>query len=209
MNSELPAILVSLATPALALVLLFHTIARWCRRQPRGWSWFLGLSAIALTLVVLPVQGLPLARWLAGFVDHWSVPTLALLVTSVVQNFFNVELLRHEDRRAAWAFGALAGVALYPMALGLGPYDPFSHGWHFGPFFAVVGIVAVLLQWRRNRFGVVLLLAASAWALRVPESGNYWDCLLDPFYFLASLAALTSAACRARKLPAGPSSPQS
>jgi len=192
MSSPLPAILVSFAGPALALLLLFHALARGFHRQPQGWGWCLGLTAVALVILALPLEGLPLARWLAGVVDHWSIPLLTLLATTVAEKFFGVELLRRADRQAAWVFGAAAGATLYPLALGLGAFDPYSLGWHFGPLFAFVGMVAVILLWQRNRFGMVLFLAVGAWALRLPESGNYWDCLVDPFYSLVSLGVLGS-----------------
>jgi hypothetical protein len=50
---------------------------------------------------------------------------------------------------------------------------------------------------RKNRFGIVLVLAIAAWHLRAVESGNYWDCLIDPFYFLFSVGALGSWVWRA------------
>lgn len=206
MSSALPAILVSFAAPGLVLLVVFHTLGRRYRRQPQGWGWFLGSAAVALGVLALPFQGLPLARWLAGVVDHWSIPGLALLATMVSQKFFGVELLRRADRQAAWVFGAVAGVTLYPLALGLGPFDTYSLGWHFSPLFAIVGMVAVILQWWRNRFGVVLFLSAGAWALGLPESANYWDCLMDPFYFFASLGMLGSKLSRGRSPQIEPSS---
>ena len=115
------------------------------------------------------------------------IPLTALLISGVGQRCFGSELLRRQDRQAAWIFGAVAGVALYPLALGLGPVDPFSLGWYFGPLFAGMAVVSAFLLWKRNRFGVVLVLAILAWHLGVPESGNYWDCLVDPIYFLISL----------------------
>jgi len=199
MSASLPTIVVSFVAPALVLVMLFRMLARSLHKQVQGWGWCLGLMVVALVVLALPVQGLPLARWLAGFVDHWSVPLMALLATTVTQKFFGVELLRCADRQAAWVFGAVAGAALYPLALGLGSFDPYSLGWHFGPLFAVVGMIAVILQWRQNRFGVVLLLAVVAWVLRLPESGNYWDCLVDPIYFFGSFAALGSKLWRRRR----------
>lgn len=204
LSSALPAVLVSFAAPGLVLLMLFHALVGSFRRQPKGWRSCLGFAVVALGVLALPRQGLPLARWLAGVVDHWSILLLALLVATAAQKLFGVELLCRADRQAAWVFGAVAGATLYPLALGLGPFDPYSIGWHFGPLFAVVGMVTLALLWRRNRFGVVLLLAAVAWALRLPESGNYWDCLVDPFYFLASVGVLGSKLCRRRQLPLQP-----
>jgi hypothetical protein len=107
-------------------------------------------------------------------VDHWSVPSTVLLAAAGIQRLFGIDLLQRKDRQAAWLFGALAGLLLYPLA-----------------------VLAVVLIVRRNRFGVVLVLAIAAWHLRAVESGNYWDCLIDPFYFLFSAGALGSWAWRA------------
>ena len=185
-----PPVLVSFLAPALALMLFFGAVARSLRVNPQGLKWFLVLALVSCGVLLAPVDGLPLARRLAGVVDHWSIPLIALLAASVVHQFFEVELLRRRDRLTAWIFGAVAGLALFPMALGWGPVDPFSLGWHFGPLFAAVALLTVIMLWKQNRFGVVLVFAILAWHLGVPESGNYWDSLVDPIYFLVSLGAL-------------------
>ena len=168
--------------------------------RPQGAGWCLGLAGVSLGILFVPLDGLPLARCLAGLVDHWSLPLLALLAAAVVRQLLGVELLRPRDRLAAQWFGLVAGLFLYPMAVGWGPFDPYGLGWHFGPLFAAVGLLASLLLWRRNRFGIVLVLAILAWHLGVTESGNYWDCLMDPFYFLISVGMISgravSVACR-------------
>lgn len=184
------SVAVSFIVPALALMLGLGELARRCRLNPRGWRWCLGLALASLGLVLVPVAGLPLARWLAGIVDHWSMPLIALLVSAVAQRFFGIELLRWPDHQQAWLFGVVAGMVLYPASLGFGPVDVFGFGWHFGPLFAAMALLTAILLWRGNRFGLVLVLAISAWHLGVPESGNYWDCLVDPIYVLVSLGKL-------------------
>ncbi len=184
------AVIVSFIAPMLALMILFAALARRLQLNPHGAGWCVGLGLIALGTLMIPVAGLPLARVLAAVMDHWSVPLLTLLVTGVGKTFFETELLRHEDRRAMWVFGVVTGVILYPQALGIGSIDPFAYGWHFGPLFVLVGCVALLLQWRRNRFGVVLLLALFARLVGVTESGNFWDCLIDPVFFFVAIGAL-------------------
>src|ERR1035438_3485886 len=197
MKQPFAAIILSDLVPTMGLALIFAGIARLAGLHPRRWGWCAGLAIFSLAIMAVPLGGLPIARWLAGIVDHWSVPSTALLAATVIRLSFGIDLLRPNDRRAAWLFGALAGLFLYPLALGLGHYDPYSLGWHFGPLFVGVAVLACMLILRRNRFGVVLVLAIAAWHLRAVESGNYWDCLIDPFYFLFSVGALGSWVWRA------------
>ena len=100
-----------------------------------------------------------------------------------------------------WIFGVVTGVVLYPLALGIGSVDPFAYGWHFGPLFVLVGCVAMLLQWRRNRFGIVMLLTVFAWLASIAESGNLWDCLTDPVFFFVSIGALAMSLVTRLKQP--------
>jgi hypothetical protein len=197
MNPPLAAIILSYLVPTMGLALIFAGLARLVGLRPQRWGWCAGLAIFSLAIMAVPVGGLPIARWLAGIVDHWSVPSTALLAATVIRLSFGIDVLRPKDRRAAWLFGALAGLLLYPLALGWGHYDPYSLGWHFGPLFVGVAVLACGLILRKNRFGIVLVLAIAAWHLRAVESGNYWDCLLDPFYFLFSIGALGSWAWRA------------
>ncbi|MDH3592814.1 MAG: hypothetical protein OER88_13090, partial [Planctomycetota bacterium] len=75
---------------------------------------------------------------------------------------------------------------LYPAALGLGPIDPYAWG------FAGWGLPIVLLVfaawcWTTGRGVVALILfgAVAAYDLRLMESENLWDYVLDPFVALA------------------------
>ncbi len=190
MITPLASVIISFIAPMLALMILLAALARKLKFNPRGAGWCVGLGLIALGMLMIPVAGLPLARVLAAVMDHWSVPLLALLTAGVSKTFFRAELLRREDRRAIWIFGVVIGAILYPLALGIGSIDTFAYGWHFGPLFVLVGCVAMLLQWRGNRLGVVLLLAFSAWLVGIAESGNFWDCLTDPIFFFVSVGAL-------------------
>jgi hypothetical protein len=192
MNLCSPTIWVSFLAPTLALTWLLAAAAGACGLRLPGWKSGVGLGLLSLGMMLILAGGLPTARYLAGVIDHWSLPLIALLVSGLARRFLGVELLRPEDRKAAWYFGALAGVALYPLALGLGPIDPYGLGWRFGPLFAGMALLSSVLLWWGNRFGIVLVLAIAAWLFRLPESGNYWDCLLDPVYFIVSLVALVS-----------------
>lgn len=146
--------------------------------------------AAAAVVCWLPVAGLPLFRWGAGFVDHWSVPLVALLAADLLATTVGIECFRREDWRAGWAFGAVGGLVLYPAALGVGPLDPYSLGWMFGPLFAIMAVLTAGLLWRGNRFGIVLVAACAAWHLNLITSRNLWDFLMDPVYSLAGAIGL-------------------
>jgi hypothetical protein len=93
--------------------------------------------------------------------------------------------------RFFWRFGAVAGLVLYPAALGLGRWDPYSLGWGFSALFGLVGLLGAYHLICGNRFGWVVLIAIVAWQLRLLESRNYWDYLLDPVYFVVALSFMS------------------
>lgn len=187
MNTQVAPVILSFIGPVLALMLFFAAVSRRCGLNPRGAGWCVGLALVSFGLLLIPVAGLPLARVVAAVMDHWSVPLLALLTACAVKTFFSVELFRREDNEAISLFGVIVGAVLYPLALGIGSTDPFAYGWHFGPMFVIAGVAAVMLQWRGNRLGWLLLLALLLCQIGAVESGNLWDCLIDPVFFFISI----------------------
>jgi len=190
MRSDFLPFLFSFVWPAAFLVLLFSFVPRPRRLQAHLGVWLAAMIALAAGIVSIPVGGLPLGRWFTGLCANLSLPLLAWIASAIGRRMFNVDLLGEEGRRAAVGFGVAAGGALYPMALGLGGVDPYSAGWSFSWLFAGTGALTALLLWRANRFGLVLLAAVAAYHLGLLESENYWDYLVDPLYFVASLVGV-------------------
>jgi len=157
------------------------------------WRGFVALAVAAAGIVLLPVRGFALGRWPAGIGLVPSIPLLGLLAGAVWKSFFQVELFRRGELRTAWIFEAVFGTALYPMALGLGDFDPYSWGWGFSALFPIVCVTTIVLIWNKNRFGLVLGLAIAAFDLRTLESPNFWDYLVDPVYWLLSVCVLVAA----------------
>src|SRR5207248_3200046 len=91
--------------PWLLVLWLLQVLAR--RRG--GWRSRLGFALAALIVVLLPVRGIPLGRWLAGLNLQPSLPLLGLLSNLICKNSFQVELLRPKNKAAAWIFGSIAG----------------------------------------------------------------------------------------------------
>jgi hypothetical protein len=176
--------------PWLMLLLGLQALAGLCRLKTRGWLRLLLLAVVAAGLLLLPIQSVSIAGWVRGLSAEFSIPLTGLLVVAVLETEFRRELFSNADWIAAWAFGALGGLGLYPLALGWGSFDPYEWGWRFSPLFVASALVTSLLLWKQSRFGLLLLLATTAYQLRLLESANYWDYLLDPVYCVTSLLAL-------------------
>jgi hypothetical protein len=178
--------------PWLALMWCLQRVARLTVPPLRGWTLLAVTGAIAAVVLLVPIQGLVIARWVAGLNANFSIPLTVILAVIVWERVFERSLLSEREWTTAWTFGAIGGLALYPMALGLGGFDPYEWGWPFSPLFVVIGALTVVLVWKQNRFGFLLVLAAVAFQLHLLESANYWDYLLDPVYSLVSIVWLAA-----------------
>jgi len=161
------------------------------KHESRPSRFFLfALALLSLGIIMLPVGGIPLGRWLAGPNLSPSIPLLGLLTEQVLQGFFGRELFRPGERQAAWIFGALVGTLLYPFAMGLGSFDPYALGWGWSALFPIIALLTIYLIWKQNRFALLLLVSIVAYDLRWLESPNFWDYLVDPVYWLLSTCVL-------------------
>lgn len=181
------SILASAASGLLPRSLMGRPVARW-------------IVSAAVMAVFLPVEGMPLGRWLHGVDGGISVPFVCVLLDRVVEAWSGRPFLDRRARRTAGIFGVAAGLAVYPAALGLGAWDPYELGWRSSLPMIAAAIVAVVLIARRDAFGIVLLVAGLCWQLDLLESENAWDYLVDPIYvvlsWLALMAGLVTAARR-------------
>ena len=140
--------------------------------------------------VVLPMGGLPIGRWLVSLQADASIPLIALVLSRVLENAFQRPVLDRKAKTACRIFSVLGGVLLYPMALGLGAFDPYEAGWRFSWLFVLLLAVTLGLLFLKNRFFMVLLAAISAYDFHVLESGNLWNYLLDPVLVVLSMGQL-------------------
>ncbi len=76
---------------------------------------------------------------------------------------------------------AAGGIFLYPLALGLTSFDPYSLGYYSKVFVVLLFCVAVA-AWYFGFYLVLLcvMLGVSGFLLGLCESRNMWDYLLDP-----------------------------
>jgi len=133
-----------------------------------------------------------MGRWLITLFPNPSIPLTALLFSRTVKHSFKIVLLDSKSLHACRLLSLLAGVALYPMALGAGPFDPYSAGWHFSWLFVIFLLITLGLLFFKNRFSIVLLATILAYNLHLLETGNLWDYLIDPVLVFISIGAFIS-----------------
>ncbi len=177
---------------------LFLVLAWLLQCAMRGWKGAIIAAVLAAVASLIPFFGHVPRYWLSGLTPNISVPLFALLLISMTRRAGGAPVFRAREWRAAFLLGAIAALALYPSALGLGlpDLDTYALGWPWLEhgrsivFFGAVAAVAGFLVWQGNRFGWVLVAASLAYLLRIQESQNHWDYLVDPLYAVTSLIAV-------------------
>ncbi len=180
----------SFFSPFLLVMLAGQSIVGLFKKNQCGWRMTLTLGFLSALIVVFPYGGLFLSRWLISINANFSIPLTALVFSKVWENASGIRLLDRKVFLSSCIFGITAGLALYPMALGLGRLDPYEFGWSFSWLFVLLMVITLMLVFMKNRFGVVLVACILGYDLQLLESPNLWDYLVDPFLMLFSGVAL-------------------
>ncbi len=136
---------------------------------------------IPLMLILLPVKQVPVARFVTGLNADFSITLVALLLNHFSWKIEGIRLLDQRALRTISLSGLFLGLCLYSCSMNLVPLDLYRLGWGsvflLGPLF----LLTILLIMRGNRAGFVLAACVAAYGLKLLESENLWDYLLDPF----------------------------
>ena len=166
-------------------------LAAACMAMPLSGRKRSALAILAVILALLPLGELPPAAYVRGVTGDLSITTVVLLLRFALGRQFGWSALEARSRLALQILIACTALALYPLALGIGSFDPYRLG--FGnPWLVGALSLAALAAWRARLLPVALCIALVllAWALGWHESGNAWDTLLDPLLSVWALAAL-------------------
>jgi len=150
----------------------------------------LPLGAVFI-LMLIPFGGMPLAAYVRGVTGDLSITTLVLVWCALSRPWRDRITVESKHRYGLLSMIALAALALYPMALGVGAYDPYRLGYG-DPLFVTVLLSLALIAWFRNSSMLVLCIAFAtlAWATGWYESDNLWDYLIDPFVSIYAFATI-------------------
>ena len=167
-----------LASSAIAMVAALFLLPGVARLQRR----YLAMLVCAVAgAALIPFGGLPPAAYVRGVVGDLSITSLVLLMLSIFRPLFDWHQHGTQSRFALQILIALAALGLYPMALGVGLFDPYR--WGYGNLWFVSMLLAVALAACFRQFhvmGLCIALAVFAWGVGWYESNNLWDYMLDP-----------------------------
>lgn len=140
-----------------------------------------GVIALLSLAMVIPVNGVLIAGYVWGLIGDPSIATIALMSLVVIKQVTRRDV--SDDRNvSALLFLVLVGSGvLYPLALGLSPYDPYALG--FGSWIMYFGLFGLaIVAWLKQLHLVVCWIIASvlSYTFGLFESTNLWNYLLDP-----------------------------
>lgn len=155
------------------------------------------LCAVSV-LILIPFSGLSIAAYVRGVTGDLSITTLVLVWGALLRPWFVCASDGINAGRALLVLIALAAMVFYPLALGMGEFDPYRLGYGDPQFVAEMLLVALAAWlWKYDLIAACIVLATLAWTVGWYESGNLWDYLLDPFIALYAWFALTLRGVRA------------
>ena len=152
-------------------------------------TWAGSISAVGFAVLWWPLGAahMPAAAYVRGISSDLSIT----LVVLVCLPLFRGAPHRFNSREKIPVFAAVLAAAgfLYPMALGLGDWDPYRLGWG-QPGMWIGLLILAFVCWLNGLRLLPALIAVSllAWTAGLLESGNLWDYLLDPWLTLAACA---------------------
>lgn len=172
----------------LAIVTLLVRVPRVQAFPLRKRAWVVGAAIIVLSI---PVWGVSLAGFVRGITGDLSIATIMLLALALVRSIIEHSLVEEQNRYAMLKAMLIAAVLFYPLALGLGMFDPYRLGYGDLWFMAALLGLAVWASLRYSTlFALCLALAVAAWSIGWYESTNLWDYLLDPWLAIYAFAVL-------------------
>jgi hypothetical protein len=150
-------------------------------------------AALVVTVVLLhlPVAGVTPLAVLRGVFATPAVTTVAVLAALFVGRYGRRSLFVPGEALLVAGFAATVGLLFYPLALGVGPVDPYAWGYGgAGPALAAGALALGCGLSGRWVLAAALVLALMAWRLQGLESSNLWDYLIDPLLAVGGLVAL-------------------
>lgn len=139
-------------------------------------------------VLVIPFGSTRPIEALRAITGDFSIITLVLLAAAAGARIRSK--LAPPDTRSILLLIVVAAIFLYPAGLGAGQWDPYRLGYGFGlPLFCALVVLAALFM-KQYFAAFAVSVALLAFGLRVLESENLWDYLLDPWLAMFAIVRL-------------------
>lgn len=150
----------------------------------------LSLLGLVCTLLLAPMNGVPIAVYVRGMVGDLSITTLLALAYATGRSLGYFPPLDTQRRKVSLQLLAVIACVFYPLALGMTLYDPYRWGYGEPWFLLLLFCLALICVLRWPLVALSINLAVLAWVVGWYESSNLWDYLLDPMLSIYALFAL-------------------
>jgi len=184
-----------LASSAVAMIAATVLLPGVARLQKNRFA----LLVCAIAIVVLfPFGGLPLAAYVRGVTGDLSITSLILLLSVILNRLTGCQPFDAQSRFVLFFLVALTAFGLYPLALGMGYFDPYRLGYGNSWFMGALLLLALAACFRQlPAIALAIALAVFAWSIGWYESANLWDYLLDPLLAIYAISTLMRHSVRA------------
>lgn len=145
---------------------------------------------IPVVLGVLPIGQTDVSGFVLGHMGAVSASMLVLLGFQLFANIGAIEGHRTSVLRNMNIFWFATGMILYPAALGFFSTDMYSFGFHASMHWSVLGLSVVAMLCRLRILGLCLAFSVLANQLKLHESSNLWDYVIDPWLWIAATISL-------------------
>ena len=141
-------------------------------------------------LAILPINNLTLLAYIRAGLGDLSITSMILLCLMIATSYTGRQYFSGHDRHQLYNSVLIGAAMLYPLGLGLSPFDTYALGYGNLPMFGVLLLFSGYLLWRQTLFVLtLLLLAIAAYLVNALPSTNLWDYLLDPWLAMLSLVS--------------------
>lgn len=181
-----------------AVLLIFTlsaAVAGFFTRSP-VWRAAFGVAGVVGALLIA-ISTRSAFEWTASAVERPSPPGLLLLVVLAIATIMNRHLATNAEFRFGTLMLAVAGLVLYPAAVGFLDYDSYVLGYSGYLLPAAVAVVLAYAIYRGYFITALALNAAILAFLFGPrQSLNLWDYVVDPVAWIIATAAWIAIAIR-------------
>ncbi len=156
--------------------------------RKQRWNLPFGMICVLILLVIgfWPLHESDFSGFMLAHTGTLSVPIFKLLLLEllVAWGFAQPHCPRH--RRNANLFWVVCGALIYPSAMGFTDADTYAIGYLNSMAWCVLGLSGIALICKHKTLAICLAAAVLVHQLRLLESPNLWDYLIDPWLCLAA-----------------------